>query len=61
MRITTPRLTISPSIDPEALAGAARQARAGILALYAAWDAAEPGQGIGAHAERWQAKFPAEA
>jgi tetratricopeptide (TPR) repeat protein/predicted Ser/Thr protein kinase len=46
--------------DPEALAGAARQARAGILALYAAWDAAEPGQGIGARAERWQAKFAAE-
>ncbi len=44
----------------DALPGAARGARAGILALYAAWDAAEPGQGIAARAERWQTKFPAE-
>jgi serine/threonine-protein kinase len=45
---------------PDALPAAARQAREGILALYAAWEAAEPGQGIGQQAERWRAKFPAE-
>jgi eukaryotic-like serine/threonine-protein kinase len=46
--------------QPDALPSAAREARQGILALYAAWDAAEPGQGIAARAERWQTKFPAE-
>jgi len=45
---------------PKALPSAASSARAGILALYTAWDAAEPGQGIVARAERWQEKFPAE-
>ncbi|NOT31485.1 MAG: tetratricopeptide repeat protein, partial [Planctomycetes bacterium] len=45
---------------PEALPSAATGARTGILALYAAWDQAEPGQSIAARAERWQTKFPAE-
>jgi tetratricopeptide (TPR) repeat protein/predicted Ser/Thr protein kinase len=43
-----------------ALPGAARYTRESICELYAEWDAAEPGQGIAARAERWQAKFAAE-
>jgi len=45
---------------PDALPGAAREAREHILALYKAWDAAEPGQGVAERAARWQTKFPAE-
>jgi serine/threonine protein kinase/tetratricopeptide (TPR) repeat protein len=45
---------------PDAPQDEARRARATIRELYAAWEAAEPGQGISARAERWQAKFPAE-
>ena len=45
---------------PDALPSAAREARENILALYAAWDAAEPGQGVAERAARWQTKFPAE-
>ncbi len=45
---------------PDALPSSASAARRSILELYAAWDAAEPNQGIAARAERWQSKFPAE-
>ncbi len=45
---------------PDALPSAARETRAALLGLYETWDAAEPGQGIAARAERWQTKFPAE-
>ena len=45
---------------PDALPSAARLARQSLLDLYAAWDAAEPGRGIAARAERWQTTFPAE-
>jgi hypothetical protein len=45
---------------PDAKPGIARDARAALLELYAAWDEAEPEAGHARRAERWQAKFPAE-
>jgi tetratricopeptide (TPR) repeat protein/tRNA A-37 threonylcarbamoyl transferase component Bud32 len=46
---------------PDANPKASRNARERILELYSLWEAAEPGSGLGARAQRWQARFPAEA
>jgi non-specific serine/threonine protein kinase/serine/threonine-protein kinase len=48
------------AVAKDAQPKAAKLAREGICELYAAWDEAEPGQGIAARAERWQERFPAE-
>ncbi len=45
---------------PETAPESARLGRQALLALYAEWDAAEPGQGLAERAQRWQEPLPVE-